>query len=90
VLAALDAQPGRRLRWYSHQHHNPGLAGRGRILEADGTEVDGPGQAFRGVPLSGYTVRRLVGSHRIRPIDPPNARPFRAGPPSYRDYHTQR
>lgn len=87
VLAAL-AEPGTRLRWYSHKHSNPGLAGRGLICCESGEPKTG--NAFRGVPLSGYTVRRLIASKRIVPYDRENARRFSAGDPTYRDFKTKR
>ena len=82
ILAAM-AQPGTVLRWHANKYPNPGLAGRGLIL-GPGSELRG--HWYHGVPLSSYTVRRLIEGRHITPIDAANARPFSAGDPLFRDF----
>lgn len=82
ILAAM-AQPDTLLRWHANKHPDHGLAGRGLIV---GPGAKLCGRWYHGVPLSSYTVRRLIEGRHITPIDAANARPFSAGDPPYRDF----
>ena len=70
-------------RWYSHQHPNKDLSGRG---ELQGLSVR-HGRHWKGGLIAGYTIRVLVGFGYLSPINKANAAPFSAGGPPHRDYH---
>jgi hypothetical protein len=83
ILAAL-LLPNSRLRWAAVAHPDENLAGRGLVMGQGGGYK---GDHFKGGPIASYTVRQLVKSGYVRPVDSENARPFSDGGPPYRDYH---
>ena len=83
LVTVLLPQPGATLRWYSHQHPNKDLSGRG---ELQGLSVR-HGRHWKGGLIAGYTIRVLVGFGYLSPINKANAAPFSAGGPPHRDYH---
>lgn len=80
VLRALS-YPKTALMWYTPNHADRRLAGRGEIV-GPGCRVRG--SYYIGGLIPGYAMRRLRDTGKIKPMDEANARPMWAGDPEYR------